>query len=65
LGPKSRQTIPELIYLLKQDDDELVRTFAVQALGFIGNPNDKAVIEALSGVAPDMHEQSIKFAFAF
>jgi hypothetical protein len=53
LGKKARPAIPELICLLKQDDDELIRAWAAQALGVIGNPDDKAVIEALTMVAAD------------
>jgi hypothetical protein len=47
LGTTARPAIPELIRVLREDDDLGVRTAATWALGNIANREDKPVIEAL------------------
>ena len=47
LGAKARPAIPELVRILRQDDDENVRMVAAYSLGKIANRDDKAAVEAL------------------
>jgi HEAT repeat protein len=47
LRAKARPAIPELVRLLREDDDENVRMVAADSLGKIANRDDKAAVEAL------------------
>lgn len=53
LRPGARAAIPELLHLLRDDDDFWVRGNAAAALGEIANSEDKPVVEALLAATGD------------
>lgn len=53
LGTTARPAIPELVHVLREDDNANFRAAAASALGLIANGKDQPVVEALEAATKD------------